>query len=235
MKVSIVDDNELQISELRHLLDKWSEDKPFAITIEEYLSAEAFLFSYPEHSCDLLLLDIEMKEINGMDLAKKLREKNDKLPIIFITGYSDYMNDGYEVEALHYLLKPVNKEKLFSVLDRYIKNYSPKKEEILLRCEEENLLISPEDITYIEARGKKTEIHLKNAPLLNCAMGISELKSSLDDSFISCHRSFIVNLRYIRSIGKEEITMDSGEKVYVSRRMYKEVNEKFINYYTKNN
>ncbi|MGN0690989.1 MAG: LytR/AlgR family response regulator transcription factor [Oscillospiraceae bacterium] len=125
LTIAICDDNENQISELRRLLDDWSADKPFALAIDEYISAESFLFNYPDNPCGLLLLDIEMNGINGMELAKKRRSEGDMLPIVFITGYSEYMSDGYEVEALHYLLKPVDKTKLFAVLDRYMKWHTP--------------------------------------------------------------------------------------------------------------
>ena len=141
------------------------------------------------------------------------------------------MNDGYEVEALHYLLKPVDKTKLFAVLDRYIKRHTPENE-ILLSCDEGNIHISPEMIVYCEAVGKKTHVHLQDK-ILVCNIGISIMKNILPDEFVFCHRSYIVNLRFVRSIGKAEITLDCGENLPLSRRLYKEVNEKFIRYYMK--
>ena len=232
LTIAICDDNESQISELRRLLGEWSADKPFALVIDEYISAESFLFSYPDKPCDLILLDIEMNGINGMELAKKLRSDGDMLPIVFITGYSDYMSDGYEVEALHYLLKPVDKTKLFSVLDRYIKRRAPESE-IMLTCDEGSLHISHEMIVYCEAVGKKTHMHMRDKVIV-CNSGISTMKNMLPEEFVFCHRSYIVNMRYVRSIGKTDIMLDSGEKIPLSRRLYKEVNERFIRYYTKN-
>ncbi len=231
LTIAICDDNEDQIKELLRLLGEWSADKPFALNIDEYISAESFLFSYPDKPCDLILLDIEMKRLNGMELAKKLRSDGNMLPIVFITGYSEYMNDGYEVEALHYLLKPVDKVKLFAVLDRYIKRHTSENE-ILLSCDGGNLHISPEMIVYCEAVGKKTHVHLQDKTLV-CTMGISNMKNILPEEFIFCHRSYIVNLRYVRSIGKAEIALDSGKNLPLSRRLYKEVNDRFIGYYTK--
>lgn len=232
LTIAICDDNEAQIYALRKLLGEWSSDKPFALAIDEYTSAESFLFSYPDKRCSLMLLDIEMKQLNGMELAKRLRAKGDMLPIVFITGYSDYMNDGYEVEALHYLLKPVEKEKLFAVLDRYIQRHIPEKE-LLLTCDEGNLHISPDMILYCEAAGKRTHVHLMDGKILVCDTGLSSLCGRLTDDFISCHRSYIVNLRYVRCIGKTEIILDSGVNIPLSRRLYKEVNDRFIEFYTK--
>lgn len=232
LTISICDDNEAQISLLRLLLGEWCADKPFALSIDEYVSAESFLFSYPDRPCDLLLLDIEMKQINGMQLAKKLRSDGDMLPIVFITGYSDYMNDGYEVEALHYLLKPVDKSKLFAVLDRYVNRHTPENE-VMLQCEDRTLHVSPEMIVYCEAVGKRTHVYLSGGECLVCTMGISGIKGLLPADFISCHRSYIVNLRFVRSIGKTELSLDNGGNIPLSRRLYKEVNERFIGFYAK--
>lgn len=232
LTIAVCDDNETQISELRGLLEEWSKNKPFALDIDEYVSAESFLFSYPEKPCSLLLLDIEMRQINGMELAKKLRAAGDMLPIVFVTGFSEYMNDGYEVEALHYLLKPVSKERLFSVLDKYLQRRPPEKE-ILLECGETTLHLSPDAIVYCEAMGKKTNVHLSDGKIMDCSAGISGFTKTLPDEFVMCHRSYIVNLRYVRSIGKNELRLDDGTAVPISRRLYKEINEKFIGFYTK--
>lgn len=232
LTIAICDDNEEQITALRRLLGEWAESKPFALVIDEYVSAESFLFSYPDKPCDLLLLDIEMRELNGMALAKKLRANGDMLPIVFVTGYPEYMNEGYEVEALHYLLKPVDKDKLFSVLDRYIRRREPEKN-ILLKCVDGAVHTAPESIIYCEAMGKRSHIKLSDGQTLVCDTGISGIREILTDEFVSCHRSYIVNLRYVRSIGKDGLTLDGGENIPVSRRLYKEINEKFIGYYTR--
>lgn len=232
LTIAICDDNDDQIAELRRLLGEWSSDKPFALDIDEYVSGESFLFSYPDKPCSLLLLDIEMLRLSGMELAKKLRSQGDMLPIIFITGYSEYMSEGYEVEALHYLLKPVNKEKLFRVLDRYVKKHTPENE-VLLECGEQTIHISPDQIMYCEALGKKTQVCLPGGQLLRCNMGIGGVKNLFGSEFIFCHRSYIINLRYVRSIGKTEIYLDDGKVLPLSRRLYREINEKFIAFYTK--
>lgn len=231
LTIAICDDNEGQINELRRLLGEWSADKPFALSIDEYASAEGFLFSYPDKPCDLILLDIEMKRLNGMELAKKLRSVGDMLPVVFITGYPEYMNDGYEVEALHYLLKPVDKAKLFAVLDRYLRRRTPENE-IILVSDEVCMHVSSDMIVYCEAVGKKTHVSLRDKTIV-CNMGISGIKKILTEEFIFCHRSYIVNLRYVRSIGKTELTLDNKEKIPLSRRLYNDVNKKFIEYYAK--
>lgn len=232
LTIAICDDNEEQISVLRQLLGEWAEDKPFALDIDEYVSAKSFLFSYPDNPCGLLLLDIEMRELNGMALAKKLRENGDMLPIVFVTGYSEYMSEGYEVEALHYLLKPVNRDKLFSVLNRYVKRMEPVKE-ILLRSGDRTIHAAAEAIVFCEAMGKKTRVKMSDGQTVMCDIGINGLMKILTEDFMFCHRSYIVNLRYVRSIGREGLRLDGEETVPVSRRLYGDINKKFIGFYTR--
>ena len=155
IRVAICDDDNNQINALKFMLTEWNEH----IIITEYTAAEQFLFSYPDAPCDLILLDIEMADMNGMELARKLRSKGDMLPIIFITGYSEFMQDGYDVEALHYLLKPVDKDKLFAVLDRYASCHSADSR-VIFPGGDETVCVNADDIMYLEAFGKKTQITL---------------------------------------------------------------------------
>lgn len=234
MLIAICDDDTEQIAFLRDILREWSADKAFALDIAEYESAEQFLFSNEDNPCELLLLDIEMNGINGMELAKKLRGSGDVLPIVFITGYSDYISEGYDVEALHYLLKPIVKEKLFGVLDKYVEKNSVTADELLIETTAGVTHISADRITYIEAFGRKTQVHLSDGTIIDCTMSISSFSGKRLKGFVSCHRSYIVNLRYIKTIGKSALILDNGEEIPLSRRLYSEVNRQFISYYTDN-
>ncbi len=230
--ISICDDDAELTAFLRDLLNVWAQDKSLVLNINEYESSEQFMFCYPDDPCDLLLLDIEMPGINGMELAKKLRAEGDMLPIIFITGYSEYMQYGYDVEALHYLLKPVEKSRLYMALDKYVDRITLYSDEILVPTAEGSTHISPNDIMYIEAQGRKTCIHLKSFHI-ECTLGISRLEDKKLTGFVRCHRSFIVNLRFVRSIGRTELTLDNGVEIPLSRRLFGEFNKKFIEFYTK--
>lgn len=229
--ISVCDDENEQIMLLRRLLMNWAADKPFAVDIKEYDSAESFLFDYADRPCDLLLLDIEMKALGGMELARKLRSNGDMLPIIFITGYDEYISEGYDVEALHYLLKPLDEQRFFNVLDKYIGRHSSNSEEILAETDEQTLHISADNIIYIEAFGRKTELHLRDDSVIKCNMNIGSFQGL--STFVCCHRSYLVNLRYVRSIGRSVLRLDSGVEIPISRRLYNDVNQKFIEYYTR--
>ena len=195
LTIAICDDDERQIKTLKKMLTEWNG---FSI-INEYNSAEQFIINYPDAPCDLLLLDIEMGGMNGMELAKSLRAKGDMLPVIFITGFSEYIGEGYDVEALHYLLKPVDKEKLFQVLDRYVGRHRYDNR-IILPCGDESVLAVSDDIVYLEAFGKKTQVTLNGGKEIVCTCGLGAVSEKLGRGFVSCHRSYIVNIGFISSI-----------------------------------
>jgi len=231
LTVAICDDDNIQLRELTRLLSEWGMKGGYMLNIQTYTSAESFLFSYADCSCDLLLLDIEMGAKNGVELARQLRSQGDMLPVIFVTGYSDYMSDGYDVEALHYLLKPISREKFFAVLNRFVQRRKDKGN-LVISGKEGTIHLVPEEILYCEAAGKKTQIYMRDKKVFVCDEGIGAFFLKLTADFVFCHRSYIVNLRCVRSIGREQIQLDGGERIPLSRRLREEVNLRFVRFYT---
>ena len=110
-KIAICDDSQADTEYLTTLVKEWAKDR--TAIIKTFPSAEAFLFNYAEEKdFDILLLDIEMGKMDGVTMAKVIRQDNESVQIVFITGYSEYIADGYDVAALHYLIKPVKTEQL---------------------------------------------------------------------------------------------------------------------------
>ena len=119
MKIAICDDSAVDRDYTAGMVEAWARDREILLILRKFPSAEAFLFQYAEEKdWDILLLDIEMGALDGVSMAKSVRKENEAVQIVFLTGYSDYIAEGYEVAALHYLMKPVSREKFFSVLDR---------------------------------------------------------------------------------------------------------------------
>jgi len=228
--IAVCDDDREQVQNLRRLLSRWAGDKPFAVTVQEYGSAEEFLFHYPDKPCSLLLLDIEMRGQNGMELAKNLRKAGDMLPIIFVTGYSEYISEGYDVDALHYLLKPLDFEKLSGVLDKYVRRMGSKSDEILIAGSGGAAHVAADDIAYIEAFGRRTQVHLADGSIMDCNQGIGRFGEIR--GFVQCHRSYLVNLRHVKGIERTLLALDTGGEIPLSRRLYQKVNQAFISYYT---
>lgn len=232
LTIAIVDDDSTQTEYLRQLLDKWADERRMVVDIHSYASGEAFLFEYEDKACNLLLLDIEMKGISGMELAKKLRAAGDNLPIVFITGFADYMSEGYDVEALHYLLKPLDCDKFSKVLDRYAVRKPALSDEIIIDTVNGSMHISISEIMYAEAFGRTSRLYMRDERQIDCNIGIGVLFDRLKSGdFVHCHRSYVVNLRYVRAVGRTEIVLDNGKTVPVSRRIYGEVNKAFAGYY----
>ncbi len=234
MRVAICDDEQVQLELLEKYLSEWGKERSILIETSLFLSGESFLFSWEEDKAyDLLILDIEMGKINGMELAGKLRRQDEDLPILFITGYDSYMAQGYEVSALHYLLKPVQKEKLFAVLDRLQQRERKKKEEkILFQTEEGQLSLPISNIWYIEASAHQSTLYTQDEEhILRHSISAVEKQLEGKKEMIRCHRSYLVNLWHISAIIKNEIILDNKKRLPVSRSLYKEVNAAFIRNY----
>lgn len=232
MRIAICDDEEVQRKLLKKYLLEWGKERRNRVEITSYSSAESFLFHWEDdREFDLLVLDIEMGSISGMDMAVRLRENEEEIPILFVTGYDSYMAQGYEVSALHYLLKPVHKEKLFSVLDKLQKSKKVQ-EKIMLRMEEGNLAVAVPDIWYIEAAGHQCMLFAAGRQY-TLRHSISEMKKMLSSQkeIVSCHRSYLVNLQHVSAIVKSEIIMDDSTRLPISRGAGKQVNEAFIRIY----
>ena len=135
--VWICDDEPQQAGFLQRLTADWAKRRAFKLHITQFHSAEELLFAYDaDKRVDILLLDIELPGISGMELARRVRQSDRQLQIVFVSGYSDYLADGYEVEALHYLLKPVSAQKLDAVLDRALERLDARGRSLLVESDE---------------------------------------------------------------------------------------------------
>lgn len=227
-KVAICDDAAADREYVAAFVRHWSEHTGNTVQINTFPSAESFLFHYAdEKDYDILLLDIEMEAMDGVVLAKQLRQENDTVQIVFITGFSDYIAEGYEVAALHYLMKPVKEEKLFSVLDRAAEKLA--KNELVLHFEQagEMIRIPVYQIRYAEVMGNYVTIHA--AADITLKMTLGELEKSLDDRFYRVGRSVIVNLTQISRVTKTEIKLSDNTAVPLPRGAYDGVNRAIIN------
>lgn len=232
VNIAICDDERIEIEYLSELVRRWARERALDVELESYESAEQFLFCAEEdYPVNILLLDIQMKEIDGIQLARKIRSINEAVQIVFITGFADYMPLGYEVSALHYLIKPVAWQKLAEVLDRAVKLLDRTEESILLETSDGLVRVLKSELMYIEAFAHNTVVHTRQRDY-NSRSGISQLEKQLSEPmFIRCHRSYIVGLRHVKRITRTELVLDNERTVPLSRRLYNEVNQAFICYY----
>lgn len=227
MRIFLCDDNSAERAYIKSLVLDWAARSGTSVGVQEFPSAEALLFAYEDCPPDILLLDIEMAGMNGVELAKKLRARAETAPIIFITGYPDFIAEGYEVEALHYLLKPVKPQKLSEVLTRALGKLSQAERKILLPWDGGETALSLREIRYIEAQRQYSVIHAESGEY-RLKVPISQLETRLDDCFLRVQRSFIVNLREVLQINRAGVILNSGETVPISRGMADVIGKKII-------
>ena len=231
INIAICDDERVEITYLTAIVRKWAAVRDIPAGVSGYESAERFLFAYEDNkNVDILLLDIQMKDMDGVELARRIRGENDAAEIIFITAFPDYAREGYEVSALHFLVKPVDADKLFAVLDKAWTNLNKPRKSILIETGGGSVRIPLADILYIETFSHIVDIVTSRGKFA-ARMSAAEFETIAGETFFRCHRSYVVNLRYVRRLGKTELTLDSGAVIPVSRRLYHALNLAFARYY----
>lgn len=225
--IAICDDSEADRKYIYDMVDEWALVRGHSVHITTFESAENFMFCYDDRKdYDILLLDIEMGDMDGVAMAKKLREQDDNVQIVFITGYSDYIAEGYEVAALHYLMKPVKKEKLLSVLDRAVEKLSKNEKMINMELVGELVRIPIYQIRYADVLGNYVTVHA--AQEYTFRMTLSDLQKELDERFLRVGRSCIVNLTQISRVTKTLIKLSDGTEIPLPRGAFDAVNRAII-------
>lgn len=231
MQIAICDDELNQLKFLDDCVKRFSDMHSLFVHTSLFSSAEKFWFSWKKDSFSVILLDIQMQGQSGMELAHKLREKGDKCAIIFITGLPDYIGEGYDVSAVHYLIKPIDENKLFCALEKAISSVKEQPKKLVFSSGSENIVICASEIEYAEAFSHSTLLSLVDGSFELSQNFGSVLPVLESENFVRCHRSYAVNISHIHSIKKYEITLDSKKTIPVSRRLYDEVNRAFILFY----
>lgn len=226
--IAICDDDEAQLGALHNLITKWSRHSGHTCEIHGFPSAEAFLFAYEDDkTCDILLLDIEMNGISGIDLARRIRREKRHMEIIFITSHFEFISEGYEVDALHYLTKPVPEEKLAAVLDKAAERLGQEPPYVIITCEGETLKLYEEDILYVESFLHYISIHTTKKEY-RIKENISAFEKRLSADFFRIHRSYLVSLKYVIRISRSLVTLEGNLELPLARGKYDEINRAFI-------
>ena len=228
IRIAVIDDRAADREYITALVSRWAKDREVAVTAVPFPSAEAFLFAYSEDKdFDILLLDIEMGAINGVELAKTVRADNDAVQMVFITGFPDFIAEGYEVSALHYLMKPVDRDKLFSVLDRAAANLVKSERRLRVTFERRTDYVPLPKILYIEAQKQYVRI-VTEGDEYRMKASLAETAAQLDEFFFPCQRSFAVNLRHVARILPDRVVLKNGAEVPISRGMAEKIGREII-------
>lgn len=230
-RVALCEDAQDEREDLCRLLRQALGELGAEAQVDAYPSAEALEQALAGGQWfDLFVLDILLEGKNGMDLALELRRQDSQVGILFITGSEDFLREGYAVRPLHYLFKPVDPGALREALEAGLYQRPAGGERLTFRASGRTVTFPLKDILYLESR---------NHSVLVCTReGEQAFRSSLASlerllpakSFCRCHNSFVVNLGHVAQIGRQELLLDTGGRLAVSRGFYQQLQSRLIRY-----
>lgn len=230
-QVAVCEDDPIVLDGISRMCREILQEDGVMHEIEGFSSSAELLraIEIGKKSFDILLLDIEMEGMTGLELAEQLRRADNWVSIIFITGNAKYLAEGYGVQPVHFLLKPPSREKLAKALrtDRK-RNCRPKS--VLLQKSSRILRLSLGDIEYVESANHEILIHQKKEKQI-FPMSMTELVSLLPTGqFCRCHNRFLVNLEEVKEFERTFLSLYSGAEIPIGRKYYKEVQIAFVQY-----
>lgn len=253
IRIAICEDEQALSARLSGWVSSILDRHSIAYNIETYQNGNALLAREPY---DILLLDIEMEPMNGLELAGKLRARGDESRLVFITAHAQYAVDAYDVHPFHYLIKPVDIEKLEKILlQLHTSLCEERSRAVIVRQGTAVRRVPLERILYLEVLDRKIYLHTSEetvpfygkledlepaltspaptpgsaAPAMH-AFSQATAAPALPGTFFRCHRSYIVNLRHVQYYNKNEIRLDNEDRIPLSKRRYKSFGLAFMHY-----
>lgn len=227
IRIAICEDEQALSARLSGWVSSILDRHSIAYSIETYQNGNALLAREPY---DILLLDIEMEPMNGLELAGKLRARGDESRLVFITAHAQYAVDAYDVHPFHYLIKPVDIEKLEKILlQLHTSLCEERSRAVIVRQGTAVRRVPLEQILYLEVLDRKIYLHTSEETVPFYGK-LEDLEPALPGTFFRCHRSYIVNLRHVQYYNKNEIRLDNEDRIPLSKRRYKSFGLAFMHY-----
>ncbi len=230
MRFAVCDDEEKFRVQARDMIDKLAGS--LDVIVDVYEDGRALLDAFDKNPYDVLFLDIEMPAMDGITLARKLRERSDNIYIVFLTGHVEYALEGYEVNALRYLTKPVQEDKLREVI-RFVMDKNTSKRQVMIKEDGEEMLLNVADIIYLEAQNQYVMIYTTEGEHL-IRYNISDFEEKLkNDGFFRCHRGYLISLAKVKKLVKSDVLMEGPDgdiSIPVSRSNVKPLKEALYSY-----
>ena len=229
MKIAVCDDEKVFRYEFIELLNEYAAENNIIIDITEFDDGRKLADSGA--SFDMIFLDHQMNELNGLDTIKSIREKHIDTKGVFVSSYSEIVFDSMKYKAFRFIVKPVSRDKLFEALDSAREDLSHEYK-IVVKDEtfNESTVVYEKDMIYAQADNVYTYIITEKGSY-RYPYNLSALEEELRSGcFFRTNRSYIVNLEYIRSYDKTGITLSNGHKAVISRAKYKDFKNCYLNY-----
>lgn len=232
MKIAVCDDERQFIDAVCPLLEQWAEEHNIRLTLYTFTNGDDLINAHQSECMDLIILDVIMPLLSGIDTAKELRHDDSSVPIIFLTSSKEFAIDSYEVKAFYYLIKPVVREKLFSVMDNFFKIFNSEKITFTAHTANGFCKITIDDVDYLEAQNKRVIVHMTDGRTIEIREQLSICENVFlpDNGFFRCHRSYIVNLNHVEQFTKTELCTSHNATIPISRNSYEAFKESYFNY-----
>lgn len=233
MRIAICDDNIQTVGSLEQIVTTFFNEKSIEIELDTFLSGERLLMNLSQDqqkNYDLYFLDIQMEVINGIQTAEEIRKRDAEAFIVFITSHEEFMLDAFDVSAFHFLVKPINPDRLRNILEKISKKFLQQKNVFIYHINKKTFTIFYSQIQYFESDKRKVFIYTKNA-VYNFYGRMKDIESTLPKYFVRIHKSYLVNLENVELVEGNIITMNNGEELIISRsnvNVFNEVYRKFI-------
>ncbi len=219
IRMAVCEDREETAAQLIKIIEDWGRKKGVDLLIEHYPAADPFLSSQLQY--DVVFMDIEMPGTDGMSAAKQLRKKDSEIAIVFVTNISSLVIDGYSVQALDYVLKPVKRTALEMTLDNLMLRIGRKRSiRLMVKTAQGFTFLDSAEINYMESQGHRLIYHTSRGAIEEWT-SLKDREGSLAEfGFARCHKSFFVNLKFVRGFSSEEV-MVGGEALPIGRQYSK--------------
>jgi len=212
LKIIACDDDVAFLDRLHRMIDRWSSETDTAVDVTLVTRGEDLLARHAASRADIILLDMIMPLVNGMDTARELRQADTAVRLVFLTSSPEFALESYEVRAFDYLLKPVTYERLAQLLDELSSMRPAATDELVIKTSFGYHALRLSDIEYAEARNKHVVFHLRDGRDIEALESFRSVEDRLEQNavFFKCHRSYQVNLRNIDHFDRTDIVMRSG-------------------------
>ena len=230
LRLAVVEDNDETLQTIQDYLARFMKENAVSFAVDVYRDGEQIVFNY-EAVYDIVLMDIEMPKMDGMTAAKKIREMDPSVILIFVTNMAQYAIEGYKVRARAYILKPINYYGFSIELQEAVSSISMRRDDAILLPDEEGLVrVQTMDILYVEVQKHNVMVHTKSRGIIQIRSSMKQMEEELKDfHFYRCDASYLVNMAHVSSILADSVLVEK-EHIPVSRRRRKEFVEALSSY-----
>lgn len=229
IRIAICDDEKYMSDHIQAMVSDFFRRKNIEITILRFSCGEELL-KYGGQ-IDILFLDIQMKDIDGMETARKLRADKFRGFLIFITVLKEMVFQSFEVQTYDYLVKPIEGKQFEKTMERlYVSMQNASEVSLLVQRGYESRIILKDNIVFCEIIDRKIYLNLVSSEVVDYYDRIENLENKLDDCFFRCHRSYLINLKHLKGYKKGIAYMDNGREIPVSRLRSREFSGVVLQY-----